>query len=189
MEPVTLTGHGLILRPLVPRDAAELFGGIDAALWSGMATPLPGSADELAELFVHRLEIPDALFFVVVDQISGALAGSTAFYDIAPHRLEIGHTFYLREHWGTLVNPATKLLLLGHAFETLGVGRVAFRCDSRNERSARAIERLGAAYEGTLRHHRIDPVGNLADTAYFSILADEWPRVRDGLRGRLSAGD
>lgn len=187
MEPPTLSGHGVTLRPLLPDDAAALFGGLDAALWAGMTEPLPVSVEALAEVFARRIASPDALFFAAVDAESGKLAGTTSYYDIAPHRLEIGHTFYLREHWGTRVNPAAKLLLLEHAFEVLGVARVAFRCDSRNERSAGAIRRLGAVYEGTLRNHRVDPAGQIADTAYFSIIAREWPRVHAGLMERLVA--
>lgn len=183
----TFSGNGVTLRPLAPDDASALFDGLDAGLWAGMSEPLPQSSGELAELFARRISIPDAQFFAVVDDVSGALAGSTAYYDIAPHRLEIGHTFYLREHWGTHINPAAKLLLLRHAFEVRGVSRVALRCDSRNERSIHAIERLGGVFEGTLRHHRVDPDGRIADTSYYSILVEEWPAVRDGLISRLSA--
>ncbi len=100
-------------------------------------------------------------------------------------RVELGSTFYAREWWGGTTNPACKYLLLRHAFEDLGVARVALRADARNSRSLGAIRRLGAVPEGVLRSHRVAPDGSRQDTAYFSVLRDEWPTVRDGLLARL----
>lgn len=180
-----LRGHGVTLRALRTDDAGSLFHGIDAELWAGFAAPMPRSESELADLFAGRIARTDALFFAVIDEATGRVAGTTSLYDIVPDRAEIGHTFFLREYWGSHVNSASKLLLLGHAFESLAVARVAFRCDARNQRSARAIARLGAVYEGTLRHQRRDPFGNLVDTMYFSILAEEWLAVKAGLETRL----
>jgi RimJ/RimL family protein N-acetyltransferase len=88
--------------------------------------------------------------------------------------------------WGTAVNPETKLLLLEHAFEVLGAGRVQLKTDVRNVRSQQAIARLGARYEGTLRRYQRRSDGTVRDTVLFSVLAEEWPAVRDGLRERLA---
>ncbi|WP_454050478.1 GNAT family N-acetyltransferase [Cellulomonas sp. Marseille-Q8402] len=100
-------------------------------------------------------------------------------------RVEIGHTYFAPRWWGTDNNPACKLLMLTHAFDTWGCARVALRADARNTRSVGAITRLGAVPEGVLRGHRRAPDGSLGDTAYFSVVAEEWPAVRDGLRARL----
>jgi N-acetyltransferase len=118
----------------------------------------------------------------------GRAIGSSSYLDIAPvdGRLEIGATWYGRAWWRTFVNPESKLLLLGHAFDELGATRVAFRTDAANERSRSAIERLGAVFEGIHRHREHRPDGTLRDTAFYSILADEWPAVRAALDERLA---
>jgi RimJ/RimL family protein N-acetyltransferase len=124
-----------------------------------------------------------------VGEADGEVRGSTRFYDLVPGhgRVEIGTTFYGRFWWGGVTNPACKLLLLRHAFETWGLARVALRADARNTRSCTAIRRLGATPEGVLRKHRVASDGSTGDTAYFSILDDEWPAVRAGLEDRLAA--
>lgn len=104
----------------------------------------------------------------------------------AQQRCEIGHTFYGRHWWGGATNPACKLLLLTHAFEDWGMYRVALRCDARNARSLAAMRRLGAVPEGVLRGHRVAADGSRGDTAYLSVLAPEWPAVRDGLLRRFA---
>ncbi len=128
---------------------------------------------------------PGLAWAVVVD---GVAVGSTSYLDIdaALGALEIGYTWYRRDLWATSTNPACKLLLLSHAFDDLGAGRVSLKTDALNARSRAAIGRLGASYDGTLRHHRLRPDGSVRDTAYFSILAAEWPGVRAGLQSRLS---
>jgi RimJ/RimL family protein N-acetyltransferase len=157
-------------------------------MWAGMAARRPGSTGELAALFQSRLEDPATLPFAVTDGRTGALLGTTSLRDYVPdqQRLEIGGTFYGRQFWGSHVNPASKHMLLAYAYEVLEVDRVAFRCDARNTRSATAIERLGAQFEGVLRGHRAAPGGGRADTAVFSILSQEWPHVREDLRRRLA---
>ena len=146
-------------------------------MWAGMAAPMPGTGGELAALFQSRLEDPATIPFAVTDGRTGALLGTTSLRDYVPaqQRLEIGGTFYGRQFWGSHVNPASKHMLLAYAYEVLEVHRVAFRCDARNTRSATAIERLGAQFEGILRGHRAAPGGGRADTAVFSILSQEWP--------------
>lgn len=180
-----LSGYGLALRPLVPLDASALFGDIDPDFWRGMTTPVPRSVDELADNFSAAVANPTRMAFAVVDEMSTEIVGTTSYYDVVPHRLEIGHTFYARRVWGSHVNPAAKFLLLAYAFETLNVARVALRCDARNARSRAAIERLGASFEGILRKHRTASDGVLSDTAYYSVLDDEWAQVRAGLLARL----
>ncbi|PWJ26778.1 RimJ/RimL family protein N-acetyltransferase [Branchiibius hedensis] len=119
--------------------------------------------------------------------LDGTLAGTSSLLeiDLANEKTHIGSTFYGRDFWGTQVNPDAKLLLLGHAFDECGFGRVKIQTDHRNERSRAAIARLGATYEGTLRRdvRRLD--GSWRDTVVFSVLADEWPDVRERLRRRL----
>ncbi|WP_051423155.1 GNAT family N-acetyltransferase [Arthrobacter sp. MA-N2] len=185
---LALTRHGISLVPLSPDHAGPLFDFVDPGLWSGMAAEQPLSASELAELFAARLADPDTIPFAVVEQRTGALLGTTSLYEYSPRqqRLEIGGTFYGRPFWGSHVNPAAKQLLLAYSFDELAVHRVAFRCDARNTRSASAIQRLGASYEGTLRGHRFAPDGTRCDTAVFSILHEEWPRVREALLRRLA---
>jgi RimJ/RimL family protein N-acetyltransferase len=117
-----------------------------------------------------------------------ALVGSTRYLAIEPahRRLEIGHTWYAPSEWGGAVNPACKLALMRHAFETLGFNRVEFKTDNRNLRSQAAIARLGAVREGVLRAHMVRRDGTLRDSVYFSVVQGEWPVVRDGLTARLA---
>lgn len=182
---------GITLTPLRPLHAEHLFPYIDSELWAGMAVGLPGSVPDLAELFTRRLEDAGTYAFAVVDDATRAVIGTSSLYDYNPEqrRVELGGTFYGRPFWGGVTNPAAKLMLLELAFTELGVCRVALRCDSRNTRSAAAIERLGATREGVLRGYRLAPDGTRVDTACFSILDNEWPAVREGLRRRLAAHD
>lgn len=182
-----LEGHDIRLTPAHPDDAAEAWALTDAALWAGMTTPWPDSPAAYAARVAQQRETPGMFAFTVRDATTSGIRGSTTFYEYAPAqgRVEIGTTWYGRDFQGGRTNPATKLLLLGYAFDTWRVNRVALRCDARNLRSARAIERLGATREGRLRHHRIAADGSIGDTLYFSILRDEWPAVRAGLEQRL----
>ena len=180
----TLTRDGVRLRPLVVEDAPAFRALVDEEIWHGMSAPLPASDEAMAEHLRGLIERPGGLAFAV--EREGRLVGRTTLYDLEPGlRVEIGNTIYAREAWGTEVNPTAKLLLFTHAFEELGVGRVALRCDHRNTRSHRAIARLGARFEGTLRAFRRAADGTVADIDYFSVLADEWPAVRQDLENRL----
>ncbi len=117
----------------------------------------------------------------------GTLVGtsSLAEWSLVDERVHLGWTAYGPRWWGTLVNPATKLLLLGHAFDECGFGRVKIQTDLLNTRSQAAIARLGATREGVLRRHMARPDGTWRDTVVFSVLRDEWPWVRTGLEDRL----
>ena len=126
----------------------------------------------------------------VILKSSGKAIGTTSFLDLNPihNSLEIGSTFYAKDFWRTFVNTECKLMMLTEAFEVRGVERVTLKTDSLNERSRNAISRLGASFEGILRHHMKRPDGTWRDSAYFSILAEEWPIVKSGLEAKLQAG-
>ncbi|MER6914199.1 GNAT family protein [Streptomyces sp. NPDC000594] len=186
--PVTLTGRHIRLEPLTLSHLPDLFaaGGGDEEVWRWLGTPVPRTEEELAAVVREVLADPGTVAFAVVSLESGRAIGWTTYLDIAPgdERLEIGWTWYGRAHWRTAVNTEAKLLLLGHAFDDLGMGRVQLKTDHLNERSQAAIARLGARREGVLRRHRQRPDGTWRDTVYFSVLAAEWPTVREGLRAR-----
>jgi len=149
----------------------------------------PDGVDEaaFARYIERRRTMPATLPFAVIERATGACVGSTSYLDIRPADLglEIGATFYHPAHRGTRVNPESKLLLLAHAFDTLGCERVQLKCDARNARSRAAILKLGAQFEGILRHVSALGGGAYRDTAYFSILREEWAGVREGLRARM----
>lgn len=187
LHDLTLSAHGVHLVPLADDHAAELLTLIDDALWAGMSVPVPRTVEDMTALVRSAHSAPGRLAFTVLGD-DGSVRGSTSFYDVdhGQRRCEVGWTYYGRAWWGGITNPACKLALLGHAFETWGMYRVALRADARNTRSVAAIRRLGAVPEGVLRSHRVAPDGSRGDTAYFSVLADEWPAVRRGLEERLA---
>jgi N-acetyltransferase len=124
----------------------------------------------------------------VRDGPSGRIIGSTRYHDIVPavERLEIGYTWYARSWQRTHVNTSCKLLLLAHAFETLGAALVGWRTDNYNFASQRAIERLGARKDGVLRHHALRRDGTVRDTVMYSLTAGEWPEVKAHLQYQLA---
>lgn len=187
---LVLDGHGVRLVPLAPEHAPALAAFVDARVWAGMSSALPVGDDAWRAEVEAARSAPGRLAFAALDATTGEVRGSTSFYDREARigRVEIGHTFFAPRWWGTDTNPACKYLMFRHAFETWGCVRVALRADSRNTRSVRAITRLGAVPEGVLRDHRLAPDGSRGDTAYFSVLAAEWPAVRDGLLVRLGSG-
>ena len=186
-EPTVLTYGRLRLEPLALSHAPSLSATCaDPAVWRWLAAPPPTSVADLEALVAGALADPSRLAWAVV--VDGAAVGSTSYLDadLSVGGLEVGWTFYAPSVWASLINPTCKLLLLGHAFDALGAGRVTLKTDALNGRSRGAILRLGATYDGTLRHHRLRQDGSVRDTAYYSVLAAEWPGVRDGLRARLS---
>ncbi|MQS36507.1 GNAT family N-acetyltransferase [Streptomyces katsurahamanus] len=187
-SPTTLTGRHVRLEPLSMAHLPDLFdaGGGDEEVWRWQGGPAPQTQDELAEKLGKVLadgERGTYLPFAVIHLASGRAIGWTTYLDIEPRneRLEIGWTWYGREYWRTAVNTETKLLLLTHAFEELGMGRVQLKTDHLNVRSQNAIARLGATREGVLRRHRLRHDGTWRDSVYYSILADEWPAVKERL--------
>lgn len=193
-EDTRLGGQTVVLSPVVPeRDAGELFTALDAdAVWRHVAGR-PADPDELAgtlrrQAASGRLPWLVRLTRPVAGIPMGAVVGMSSYLDVsvADARLEIGATSYTPPVWGTTVNPETKLLLLSHAFDVLGAGRVQLKTDVRNARSQQAITRLGARYEGTLRRYQRRADGTVRDTVLYSVLAEEWPTVRDTIRARLA---
>lgn len=191
LRPVTLHGRHVRLEPLAARHADGLVKhGADAAVWEHIAlTPLRTveTAREYAATAERELATGEALTFAIVRRDTGEAAGTTTMFDFnaADRRLEIGRTWIGRECWRTAINTEAKLLLLAHAFETLGLLRVQLKTDIRNTRSQAAIERLGAQKEGVLRAHMRRRDGSQRDTVMYSIIADEWPAVKARLEGFL----
>lgn len=188
-----LTGNIVELSLCVPdRDAAPLFRALDHDdVWRHMARPR--SAEEYASALGKRLAEGRLVWVVrLMRPLSGlpagAVVGTTSFLEVSSDdaRLEIGATAYTPLVWSTRVNPDTKLQLLSCAFETLGAGRVELKTDVRNSRSQRAIARLGARYEGTLRRHKRRSDGTVRDSVLFAIIAEDWPAVKAGLLARVS---
>jgi RimJ/RimL family protein N-acetyltransferase len=127
--------------------------------------------------------------FATIDRASGRAIGSSRYLTLRPeHRgLEIGGTWLARAAWRTGANVEAKLLMLAHAFDELGCLRVEFKTDARNERSRAALAALPARFEGIFRHHMVVPYGDgIRDSAYYSVIAPEWPQVRETLRARLA---
>lgn len=187
VAPVTLTGCGVRLEPLRPAHAAGLAAAAaDGELWTLRVTSVPAPGEE-AGYIATALADPTRQPFAVLDDATGLVLGSTSYHDIVEsvRRVEIGYTWYGRSAQRTHVNTACKLLLLTHAFETLDAGVVGWRTDHENHASRRAIERLGARRDGVLRHHAQRRDGTVRDTVMYSLLADEWPPVRERLTNRL----
>ena len=193
--PTVLQGRHIRLEPLSRAHVPDLFAaaGHDDEVWRWLSVPTPRSEDELRVILDDRLreaESGESVAFAVHDLASGKAVGWTTYLEIAPgdERLEIGWTWYARAVWRSAVNTEAKLLLLTHAFEDLGMGRVQWKTDHLNTRSQNAIARLGAQREGVLRRHRLRPDGSWRDSVYFSMLADEWPAARARLTDRLAKG-
>lgn len=174
-------------------DTAALFDALDHdAAWTWVRGRPASHEDMVQSLRARALQ--GRVTWVVSLRIdvsglpAGSVVGSSDYLEASATdaRLEIGSTAYSPAVWGTRVNPETKLLLLGHAFEVLGAGRVQLKTDVRNARSQQAIARLGATYEGTLRRYQRRTDDTVRDTAMFSIIAEEWPTVRERLHERLA---
>lgn len=190
---LALHGRLVDLEPLSHDHIPGLQDAVaDGDLWSTWYTSVP-RPEEMAAEIDRRLALREQgsmLPFTTIRRSDGLVLGMTTFMNIDPSvpRVEIGSTWNRASVHGTGTNPDSKLLLLAHAFEQLGVGRVALRCDHRNARSHAAIARLGARFEGTLRAFRPAADGTVADVDYFSVLSSEWPEVRSGLLDRLTSG-
>ncbi|GAA1245350.1 GNAT family protein [Kitasatospora nipponensis] len=190
--PVVLTGTRIRLEPLDRSHAADLFAAVggDEEVWRWIPIPLPRTEQDMLDVVDHYLDGSDSQPFAVIELATGRAVGITCFLDAnaRDELVEIGGTLYARSLWRTGVNTEAKILLLTHAFEELGMGRVMWKTDHRNERSQAAIRRLGAQYEGTFRRARRRPDGSWRDSVYFSMLADEWPTAKQRLSERLAAG-
>lgn len=195
LTPLTLNGKHVRLEPLAQQHLADLLqAGQDEEIWRYMLIPMPFTTADMQQWLddaLARQAIGDTLPFAVVDARSGRAIGSTRYLDISEkdRHLEIGWTWLAREYWRTPVNTECKYLLLRHAFDDLHMIRVQLKTDARNERSQRAIERLGAVREGVLRKAVITSSGYQRWSVYYSILDDEWPAVRSRLEMLLNNSD
>ena len=190
-ERVTLSGRFVRLEPIEERHRDDLLAAAarDPVTFRYMSSDLSVGASVWPDYLADALK-PEFVSWATVDAATDRAIGSTRFGDIAPEhgRVEIGWTWIAPSHQRTAVNTEAKLLQLAYAFDELGATRIALKTDLRNERSQRAIERLGAVREGVLRHHIRLPDGYLRDTVYYSILAEEWPAVKAALVRRLAEG-
>jgi RimJ/RimL family protein N-acetyltransferase len=188
------TGRQVIVEPLSAEHATGLIAAaVDPEMFGWMPVDMASSRDALREWLATSLaasaadrEVP----FAILDSASGRVLGSTRFLELRLEHLraEIGWTWVTRGAWGTGANVETKLLLLGHAFEDVGLRRVEFKTDARNERSRGALLALGAQFEGIFRKHMVVRDGDARDSAYYSVIDDDWPRVKRHLQGRLAVG-
>jgi N-acetyltransferase len=190
VKPTVLEGKGIRLEPLTDEHHDGLAAAAtDGRLWELWFTSVPapdGVRGYIAEALDGQ-KLGHMLPWAVRELESGTIIGSTRYHDIVPRidRVEIGYTWYAQSRQRTHVNTTCKLLLLGHAFETLGCKVVGLRTDNFNFRSQRAIEALGAKRDGVMRHHVARRDGTVRDSVMYSILASEWPDVRRHLELRL----
>lgn len=204
VETPTLQGSHVLVRPLVLDDADDLARAAAESREHYGFTDVPDGIDDARRFIADAFELAVAgerMAFAV--EWDGQVVGTTSYWEMRPWRwlagstlqraeipdvVEIGSTWYAASAQRTPVNTETKLLMLGHAFDVWQVHRVSFRTDVRNERSRRAIERLGARLDGFRRADMPGQDGSVRDSAYFSIVRAEWPDVRARLTARLSAG-
>jgi RimJ/RimL family protein N-acetyltransferase len=190
----TLSGRHVKLEQIQVSHVDGLLAALaDDEVWRHLPGEQPGDRPSMAA-HVRRMlraqHLGERVAWVQRDAVTGAVAGMTCYHDVEEERgsLGIGHTVLGRPWWRTGVNTEAKLLLLERAFEVLGAQRVFWYTDIRNERSQRAIERLGATREGVLRRHRLRRDGTWRDSVLYSMTADEWPAAATRLRDRLDAG-
>ena len=191
VAPVTLADERVRLEPLGLQHVEGLKrAAADGALWTIRVTSVPDPDDTrgYVERALQAFAEGQRLAFAVLDANTGDVIGSSSYHDIVPavDRLEIGYTWYAKSRQRTHVNASAKLLLMTHAFETLGAKLVGWRTDNFNFASQRAIERLGARKDGVLRHHAVRRDGTIRDTVMYSMTAGEWPEARAELRARLA---
>jgi RimJ/RimL family protein N-acetyltransferase len=186
----TLTGSLVSLAPLAPADADGLYeAAADPVVWRWMPVDGGASREAFDGWFTVALEnaaIGREAPFCVRDR-DGQAIGSTRYLALRPeHRgLEIGFTWLTPAAWNTGANAEAKLLLMGHAFERLECMRVEFKTDARNDRSRRALEALGCRFDGIFPKHMLVQRGDVRDSAWYSVVDDDWPQVRERLRARV----
>jgi RimJ/RimL family protein N-acetyltransferase len=185
-----LAGRRVVLEPLAEDHAGDLFVvAQEPAIWEWLDPDASASPRAFGAWFGQAMEAArhgDEVPFAVRAARTGRVLGSTRYLALAPEhkRLEVGWTWYAPAVWGTGVNAECKLLLLGHAFERLGCGRVEFKTDARNERSRAAMLGLGFTFEGIHRRHMQTRNGP-RDSAWYSVVDEEWPKVRARLQDKL----
>ncbi len=191
IHPVTLEGHGIRLEPLADEHHDGLAAAAaDGRLWELWFTSVPEPEQTHGYIAAALAGQRDGhmLPWAVRELSGGTIVGSTRYHDIVPAiaRVEIGYTWYGKSWQRRHVNTGCKLLLLGHAFDTLGCRVVGLRTDNYNFASQRAIESLGAKKDGVIRHHQARRDGTVRDSVMYSILASEWPEVKRHLELRLT---
>ena len=190
VTPIELVGQKVKIRPMEQDDLIELYNaGNSADIWTYMPMSVQ-SLDDMKRLIDNALKAREQgteFPFVIIAKDSQKIVGSTRFLDIstANRSLEIGWTWLSPAVWRTSINTESKYLLLRHCFETLGTIRVQIKTDGRNQRSQKAIERLGAVREGVLRRHRIMYDGFVRDSVYYSIIDQEWQLVKTSLESMM----
>jgi RimJ/RimL family protein N-acetyltransferase len=190
MEVAVLTGRWVQLEPLGDqhRDALRAAAD-DERIWAHTLVVARGPEFDhwFDDVLQHR-SLGQQFPFAVRRRADEAVVGSTSYLDpvLRHRRVEIGSTWYTPDVWGTQVNPECKLLLLAHAFDVLGMNRVALCTDARNARSQAAIAKLGAVKEGVLRSHMVTQGGRIRDSVLYSIVIEEWPEVKARLAARLA---
>lgn len=189
-HPLTLAGRRIELDPVEEADLDELFEvGSDREIWR--LTSVDYSDPDLFypnfAAALRERELGKAYPFLIRLRENRQIIGTTRFLDIQPQdlKLEIGVTWMASAFWGSGINLECKQLLLAHGFETLGANRVQFRAKADNARSRRALEKIGATFEGVMRKDKIEPSGKPRDTAFYSILREEWPALKLQLAARL----
>ncbi len=190
VTPIELVGQKVKIRPMELNDLNELYdAGNSQEIWAYMPMSMQ-SLDDMKRLIDDALQAREQgteFPFVIIAKDSQKIVGSTRFLDISPanRSLEIGWTWLSPVVWRTSINTESKYLLLRHCFETLGTIRVQIKTDGRNQRSQKAIERLGAVREGVLRRHRIMYDGFVRDSVYYSIIDQEWQLVKTRLESMM----
>jgi N-acetyltransferase len=189
LGPCTLEGRFVRLEPLRKRHADGLFKASKSTDWEWFLAPLK-TKKAIEERIVQGIRLEgrgEAYAFAVRNREDGCIVGSTSYLTVvAKHkRAEIGSTWYSREVWGTVVNPECKYLLMKHAFEDWGAVRIQLVTDINNLHSQHAILKLGAKPEGKMRNHGIRPDGSIRDALLYSIVAKEWPGVKQRLLDRI----
>lgn len=192
VEPIELSGYDIRLAPMTTDHTSGLAkAAADGELWDIRVTsvPRPEETESYVATALQGRDDEHRFPFVVLNQASGEVMGSTSYHDILPavRRVEIGYTWYAKSWQRTHVNTACKLLLLTHAFETLNCNVVGWRTDNFNFASQRAIERLGAKKDGVIRGHALRRDGTIRDTVMYSVTRGEWPEIRAHLAARLAA--
>ena len=194
VQPVILKDHGVRLEPLaLSHEEGLRAAAVDGELWTLRVTsvPEPEQTHAYIETALKMREAGDRFAFAVIDDASGKVLGSTSFHDILPavKRVEIGYTWYAKSAQRSHVNTNCKLLMMGHAFDTLGCRTVGWRTDNFNFASQQAIERLGARKDGVIRGHALRRDGTVRDTVMYSMTAGEWPEAKAQLLYRRGSRD
>lgn len=188
VEAILLQGKTLRLEPLIEAHKPGLSALVEEAGERIFKhTPLGESFEHYFAEAMAAKQPHVHMPYVLIEKATGNMIGMSRLFDIQPNNaaLEIGYTWYHPAYWGGPTNPDAKCTLMTHAFETLGFNRVQLKTDERNAHSRAAMTQMGAQFEGILREHMRLPDGRLRSSAYFSVIASDWPRVKAGLLARI----